>query len=237
MFDTITSIAVLEHIRDLEGFFSIMLSHLRKGGKIFIVVPAVEGFERYYQHKANYFNHEHINYFSKISLNNILKKYGCKSMTDTQGEFYISENNSGTKDLVLQDMFCYEGDAKCQQNRDTISKKSITGFLKNYKKEEQRINEISGILAKEDKECIVWGAGSLSMQLMSNEKFAEKVAFFVDNKEKVGKDIAGKRIYAPDILENRQYSDLLILVVCMQHSDDIVRQINERKIENGVLIY
>ena len=55
--------------------------------------------------------------------------------------------------------------------------------------------------------------------------------------EKVGKDIAGKRIYAPNILEDGQNSDLIIVVACMQHNDDIVRQIDEMKIMNEILVY
>lgn len=238
IFDVITFTGVLEHICDLEGFLKIILSHLKKGGKIFVVVPAVEGFERFFQHKANYFNHEHINYFSHISLNNLFERHGCKSIEGNQGEFCTIENNYGVKDLILQNIFCYQGETEYQQNKDNVSQMSITNFLVKYKREEQRILTIIEKLTVNNKKCIVWGAGSLSMQLMSNEGFAEKVAFFVDNNmEKVGKDIAGKRIYAPDMLQDGQNSDLIIVVACMQHNDDIVRQIDEMKIMNEILVY
>lgn len=237
-FDVIVSTCVLEHICDLEGYFRISLSHLREGGKIFVVVPAVEGFERYYQCKANYFNHEHINYFSKISLTNLLGKHGCVSLDGNKGVFYVIEQSSGAKDMMLQNIFCYESDVEYEQQRDDVSQTSIINFLSEYHKEECRIIDLTENLSKKNKKCIVWGAGSLSMQLMTNAQFAEKVEFFIDNnREKIGKDIAGKMIYSPDILNKECYQDLILLVVCMQFSDNIVQQIKEMQVENEIIVF
>lgn len=238
MFDVIVSTCVLEHIRDLDGFLRISLSHLKDNGKIFIVVPAVEGFEKYYQSKANYFNHEHINYFSKISLANILGEHGCVSMNKELGEFYVIEQQYGAKDMMLQNVFCYKKIINYRQMIDEISKRSITNYLTEYKKEEERIFEIVEDLSAKRKKCIVFGAGSLSMQLMTNKQFAEKVELFVDNnKEKVGKDIAGKKICSPDVLKDGRYRDLAIVIACMQHNDAIVKQLGEMKVANDLIVY
>ena len=67
-YSTIVSTCVMEHIWDLNMFVDRALQYMAPNGKFYIVVPAVEGFKKYYQAKPNYFNHEHINYFSKMSL-------------------------------------------------------------------------------------------------------------------------------------------------------------------------
>ena len=237
-FDVIVSTCVLEHICDLNGFINIALSYLREGGKIFIVVPAVEGFEKYYQSKPNYFNHEHINYFSKNSLTNLMGSHGCESIHKNNGEFYVVEPRLGIKDLMLQNIFIYKDNLVYKQQIDTVSEKSISNFWRQCTDEDRRILDIINKLTLIDDKCIVWGAGSLSMQLMTCEEFAKHVAFFVDNnQEKWGEDISGSVIYEPAIIKEIEYSNLPIIVACMQNSDAIINQIQDMKVKNAVLVY
>ena len=159
-------------------------------------------------------------------------------MNKELGEFYVIEQQYEAKDMMLQNVFCYKKIINYRQMIDEISKRSITNYLTEYKKEEERIFEIVEDLSAKRKKCIVFGAGSLSMQLMTNKQFAEKVELFVDNnKEKVGKDIAGKKICSPDVLKDGRYRDLAIVIACMQHNDAIVKQLGEMKVANDLIVY
>lgn len=236
-YDVLLVSAVLEHIYDLNEFINICLSHLNSHGKIYIQVPAVEGFEKYYQSKPNYFNHEHINYFSKISLSNLLGKHGCKAiLSSNTGEYFINESSVGYE-LVLQNIFVYDKSLEYELKKDIQSERSIVNYLRQYENEEKSLIKLVEAGGK-GHDRVVWGAGSLSMQLMVNEEFARSVVFFVDNNQaKIGKDICGKKVYSPEILYNEKYADLPILVCCMQYVDDIVKQIYEMQIKNEVIIY
>lgn len=237
-FDVVISTCVMEHICDLNGFIENVKQYINQDGKIYIVVPAVEGFEKYYQSKPNYFNHEHINYFSKMSMANLFGKHGLLSLTEDNGEFYEVIPPNGIADVMVQNIFQFRKEYRYKLKNDEVSSKSIENYLIKDKDELKRKYDLICELRKLSKKCIVWGAGSMSMQMMLDETFAEQVVIMVDNnKEKWGRNIAGIRINAPEILYDEEYRDLPIVVICMQYSTTIVKQINEMGLENKVIVY
>ena len=74
------STSVIEHIRDLTGYLEHIQAFLKPEGYFLVDAPAVEGMPQRLFPVPNYFNHEHINYFSKTSLDNLLGAPGwCAS--------------------------------------------------------------------------------------------------------------------------------------------------------------
>ncbi len=237
-FDVVISTCVMEHICDLNGFIDNAKKYINNAGKIYIVVPAVEGFEKYYQSKPNYFNHEHINYFSKISLANLFGKHGLVSLAEGNGEFYEVIPPDGIADVMVQNIFQCKPDHSYELKKDEISSKSIGNYLAKEKTESKRKYDLIDELKKISKKCVVWGAGSMSMQMMCDGEFAEQVIFMVDNnKEKWGRDIAGISINSPEVLYNEMYREVPIVVICMQYSSSIVEQINDMGLKNKILVY
>lgn len=234
--DVVISTCVMEHICDLNGFIEAIKGYIKDKGKLLIVVPAVEGFGKYYQSKPNYFNHEHINYFSKQSLINLLGANGFESLTD-DGEFYEVRLSNDVADVMIENIFLLNMNNTYAIKEDQVSEKIISEYLEKAKCEEERIKELINIIENKYEKCIVWGAGSMAMQLMSERCFAEKVLFIVDNNiQKWGKDIAGIQINNPDILLEKDNPKVPIVILCMQYSDAIIRQIREMKIENEIIV-
>jgi novobiocin biosynthesis protein NovU len=72
--DVIIMRHVLEHIDDLHGFLNAVLAALDESGFLIIEVPDVEVILT--NHLYFHFYHEHLSYFSLISLQKLLSQYG-----------------------------------------------------------------------------------------------------------------------------------------------------------------
>ncbi len=237
-YDVVISTCVMEHILDLNTFLDMVVQYMKPNGKFYIVVPAVEGFEKYYQAKPNYFNHEHINYFSQISLENLMLMHNMCSMTEKNGQYYKIADDHGKQDLMFQNIYEINKNEINKIRYDSSSEDSINHYISMDNEVEKKIDVLIEKLEKEGKSCIVWGAGSLAMSLMVSKNLAKHIDGFVDNNvTKVGKNIKGKEIYFPDILREEKYKDHLILILCMRYSDSILKQIHEMGIQNEVMVY
>ena len=236
-FDVIISTCVLEHIYDLRGFINKIIEHLKVGGQFYVVVPAVEGFEQYYQSLPNYFNQEHINYFSANSLKNLMLSNGFEELLSNSASFYMISNLVSNGDLMLQNMFMYTGREEKINKFDSVSSSSILNYFKHCDLDNKKSSLLES-MQKIDDGCIIWGSGALAMSMMADKDFVEKVDFFVDNnKAKQGKDILGKKIFSPSILLDKEYEKKTIIVMCMQYSNEIVEQIKEMNLQNSVIVY
>jgi len=75
-FDVILLNWVLEHVLDLDNFFSVLKTYCKVGTKIFFQVP---DFLYYVEHDLFLFYvHEHIHYFSRNSLEQCLHRFGFR---------------------------------------------------------------------------------------------------------------------------------------------------------------
>ncbi len=237
-YDTVISTCVMEHILDLKTFVDAAVQYLKPNGKFYVVVPAVEGFKKYYQEKPNYFNHEHINYFSKISLKNLMVSHNMMSMTTEDGEYYCVGDDHGKQDLMLENIFEINSQIKEKIQYDSESENSIIQYIKMDNEVGNKIDAFVNKLENENKLCIVWGAGSLTRSLMVNDRFAKYVDGFIDNNvTKIGKNILGKSIYAPDVLKGDKFKNHIIVVACMRYSESILKQIHDMGISNEVIVY
>lgn len=73
-FDVIVMYAVLEHILDLENFLSSISNQLENHGTLFFAVPDCS--QEIYNVDATMLIHEHISYFTEVSLANLLSMNG-----------------------------------------------------------------------------------------------------------------------------------------------------------------
>lgn len=70
-FDVITAFFVLEHLRDIEGFLADVKTHLKDKGVLFLGVPNCEPYLA--SGDVSFFFHEHWNYFTRWSLQAVLR--------------------------------------------------------------------------------------------------------------------------------------------------------------------
>jgi len=88
-FDVILMNWVLEHIADMDSFFKKLEGYLKKGSRLIIQVPDI----KYYMENQLplFYVHEHINYFTKETLELLLERMG----------FEIIGQKSGTSPSII----------------------------------------------------------------------------------------------------------------------------------------
>lgn len=217
-FDLVISTAVIEHIYDLHGYLRNIKKYLKEEKSyVMLNAPAIERIDEYIWPLANHFNHEHINYFSKISLDNLLKTEGFSPSVETS--YYEEDNEKGVTGLyTLTDIL--QADSL---QFDFISQKAIKNYLLKY--DEMDVETIIKTVMETNQSIIIWGVGSFAMQLLGNYKeLLGRVKYFIDNNStKHGELICGKEICSPEKLSNEAGASILICSI--KNSNEIREQI------------
>ncbi len=227
-YDAVISTCVIEHIFDLGRYIEQLKLFLKNDeSKIVLVLPSVEGFSEHITARANYFNQEHINYFSIGSLDNLLRVHGMKRINENtffyhNGEKYILavyKKNEVAGEIV----------------KDPVSKASIKSYLEQSELKNKDLNLKLDVIEKSSAEVVVFGAGQyVSQILFERPGLIEKIDCFIDNNpEKQKRTIMGKKIYPASELLNKKGK---VIVICsMLNSDDIEKQILEMGCKNDIV--
>lgn len=225
-YDVILSTSVAEHIFDLNGYINCLKQYLSSDGCIFIMVPDVLDFKSHKYDLSNYFNQEHINYFSMISLDNIMMQLGMKQVCDYSDRYAYDING----ERMLFGIYCVT-----QEERNIVfdyeSQKSVSALLSDS------INSFDVLDELGEEEFILWGTGSLATRLIGEyPEIVDRIAFCVDNnKMKTGRSFSGKQVFSPDYLIDN--SDKYPILICsIMNSDAIKQQIKAMNLLNKVVV-
>lgn len=230
-FDVVISTGVLEHIFDVDGYIKNVLAAVKSDGRIIVVVPAVEGFEIKYTDLPNYFNHEHINFFSQQTLDRLFAGYGYYDISNEQSRLVTEPNG----EYILYGVYSKKKVDTHEIEKDDSSRKSVLNYLEQYserkKEKEEKYKKLS--LDK----YILWGTGALATQFLAEfPEISDKIEFCIDNnKTKQGTRFAGKKIYGSEYLKSKNIN-LPIIICSMKNGDAIVKQIVELGLKNECII-
>jgi SAM-dependent methyltransferase len=75
-FNCVIMVGVLEHLRDLDHAFDHLRALLSPAGLLYVEVPDVTAFADWPNAPYQDFSTEHINFFSPISLDNLMRRHG-----------------------------------------------------------------------------------------------------------------------------------------------------------------
>lgn len=236
-FDVVMSTSVIEHIYDINLFIVQLKKYVKPGGMIFIEAPAVEGFEKYDTPFSNYFNHEHINYFSLVSLDNLFAKHGYIRVNSEQ-ESYVQWGVSMIE-LGLLAIYKNAGESALESvfQKDETAQASIQNYLQQAEEKSCAVDKrLLDFLTDNPSGVVIWGMGSYTMQLLQRmPQLMEQVKYFIDNNEtKVGKKIMDKEVFSPQKLAEDEVP-YPILICSMASAKDIVKQISQMGIRNQYL--
>lgn len=233
-FDCVCFLTVMEHIYDLKDVIMRLKQYLRPdGGQIFLDVPDVEGYPQYFHVIPHYFNQEHINHFSLVSLDNLFIKNGFVRVSD-KGDSRIVVGQD-TPEASLQALYKISQVESASIKKDNISHASIMAYFNKAEEigvDKEKIREfISGY-----ESIAIWGVGSYCMQILENiPEVQDKIDFFVDNnKTKWGMEILDKKVYPPSYLLNKEKTAVLICV--MRNAEHIVSQMKNCNIRNDHIV-
>lgn len=174
-FDIILLNWVLEHVVDLSNFFMILKNYCKSGTKIIIQVPDL----MYYIENDLYlfYVHEHIHYFSHVSIEKCLNNFGFKILS--------YKNKDCPSLLVCAEYIGKYSKINFKNNIDKLCK-SIVDFVDKGNKLSNRAKH----LFNNYNEIYFYGIGTVSYWLSEyclSEKIKSKVKVIDDNDFYFGK--------------------------------------------------
>lgn len=220
-FDLIILSAVLEHVVDFRNSFEKIRSLLNENGLLFIEVPDIEKFWQYVSAPFQQFSIEHINYFSKYSLANLLSLFSFRTIK-------VKDNVSKLSQMIDPDIFILAQKTNNNDSglvKDKVSASGIKKYIKKCLKTDLRIKKIVNEKLPKQNKIIVWGVGTHTQRLIGAGILDPvRIIYFVDsNKRYTGKKLYSLTIKSPgDITEKNP-----ILISTQSYQDEITNQIRK----------
>lgn len=226
-YDVIILSHVLEHIVDLSFFILKLKSILSPKGIIYIEVPDVQNINLPF----GYFSFEHVNYFSKSSLKNLMAKNGLSPEAFGRS---CNKNEGENFPFAIYGIFNIDVESKLIIDNDY--ERTIKS-IRNYKKIESD-NKFS---EKFDRifmnyDCIaLFGGGthtSRILSLLKDECFDKIIAIFDNDPKKNNTSINGINVYSPFTNEKVYEKKVdIIIISSLAYENEIYEQI--KHLENG----
>lgn len=203
-FDLIILASVMEHMSELENNLLKASSLLKENGTMFISVPDGDNFGRILHEPFLEFSLEHINYFTKNSLKNLLSKYGLENIefnsfaVDVYGGYAL---NSLWKKSGQKNSFIF----------DKAGKRNVISYIKKSSRKLILINNKIKKLVKSKEKIIIWGVGSLTSRLLATTDLKKtNIEFFVDsNVNQQGKIVNNLQVKSPEVLKKQKTTVLV----------------------------
>ena len=228
-FDVVILSAVLEHLLCPQNAIKKIVYFLKLNGYIYIEVPDVDRFYKFVQSQYQQFSQEHINYFSKNSIINLLNQFGFEIVKMEQNENKITQTID--PDLFILAKWTNFRNYKIKKNKKGL--RNIKKYIRKSEKLEKSIySKLLRKIEDEDK-IIVWGAGLHTQNLLKNKFFRKKILYFVDSNINYN----NKKLYDLDIkLPEKIKEDIPILISSYGYENEIYNQIkNDLKLNNKII--
>lgn len=231
-FDFIILVAVLEHIKDLNGALTKLSELLSPTGKIYIEVPDATQFTSSPDAPFQEFSIEHINFFSPTSLTNLMGVFRFSEVFLTQVSYDQTDTHTGCAIRMVLKKNNVENEFVPEL--DHTSEVGIKSYIEASKKVENRIHKTVNELVDSRQPLIVWGVGTHTQRLLATSRLKDaNITAFVDsNSNYQGKQLNDIPIINPERLKD---SHEAILVSSRIFQSEIVYQIrSELKLENNI---
>ncbi len=221
-FDVVIMVGVLEHLRDLDDAFSQLRALLSESGLLYVEVPDVTAFADWPNAPYQDFSLEHINFFSPISLSNLMRRHGFTAVHLEQNH---REQSYKTVMSNLSGMYRRAPEsARDQVQLDPETTKGLERYLSQCAADDERLRaRIAGVVDGK-RPILVWGVGTHTSRLMATSRLAEAdiVAFIESNRRYHGKTLHGRPILAPEALKDH---DEPVLISSRVFEREIAEQI------------
>ena len=228
-FDLIIATGVLEHLEDLNKNLLKIVQLLKDDGYLFISVPDANHFGRVLKEPFLEFSLEHINYFTKKSLFNLLRKYNLNNI------YYESKEFKTFGAYASLSLWKKDNNVTHNIRFDKTGKSSIVKYIAaSYKKLEKIEKTITKLIATQEK-IVIWGAGSLASRLLATTDLKKaNIQFFVDsNKSHQDKKIFRYEILSPNKLRSSKNT---VLIASYVHGRSIKQTLEKEFKYEGKII-
>jgi SAM-dependent methyltransferase len=229
-YDFLILMGVMEHIRDLDRAVHQFHRLVNASGRVYLEVPDASRYLAGLDAPFQEFSTEHINFFSALSLTNLMQARGFRSVA------------SGHAVRPLYEIVCptvYGVYEKSSQQipfeRDTETEPGLRAYIQGCQAEDDRIREKIERAVPAAAKMIVWGVGTHTLRLLGTGGLdPAKVALFVDSSAKYQEQkLQGIRVVSPGELAGRGEP---ILISSRGFQREIHDQIRELKLPNPVIL-
>lgn len=223
--DFILMIGVLEHIRDLDPALATLRGMLRPGGRILMEVPDARGFADWPDAPFQQFSTEHICFFSRASLTNLMARGGFRVVNH---RVLARHYTPSTVMPVVSSVFerVEEPWGRPPREPDAETAPALRRYIERSRVVEARLHRVIDELADARRRILVWGVGTHTQRLMETSRLPETdIAAFIDSNPKYQSGhLHGVPVIPPAAL--RGHSEP-VLVSSRVFQGEIVAQIRE----------
>jgi SAM-dependent methyltransferase len=216
-FDLVLLLAVLEHVRDVKPLVDALAQVMAPGASLFIQVPDAAAFHRWPDAPYQHFSTEHINFFARRSLGNLVKLSGFEE--EESWEYEVS-GGPGCTFSVLDMLFRFTGRPFFVTDLvpDEITGPALRKYIVMSEETDASLDRVLKALARSGREIIVWGVGTHTQRLLAEGRMEGMniVAYVDSNTHLQGTRLGGKPILAPAELKGRNEPILISSRVCQE---------------------
>jgi SAM-dependent methyltransferase len=230
-YDFLVLTGVMEHIRDLDGAINQFQRLLSAGGRVYIEVPDASRYEADQDAPFQEFSVEHINFFSRKSLSNLMVVRG----------FRVVETDHTVRPLHEVTCPCVYGVFENSMHPapidfDNETELALEAYIKGCSAEDTRIRGLIKQSLRPGARMIVWGVGTHTLRLLATGGLdPATIALFVDSNPKYQQQrLRGIPIVSPAEVSVR--SEPILISSCSSQAA-IQRQIrNELGLKNPLIL-
>jgi SAM-dependent methyltransferase len=201
-FDVVIMVGVLEHLRDLDDAFGHLRALLSDTGLLYVEVPDVTAFADWPNAPYQDFSTEHINFFSPISLSNLMLRHGFTRVFLEQNHREQSYRTvmSNLSAVYRKEPASHRGEVEF----DPQSAAGLERYLAQCAADDERLRAAIDGVVDAGRRILVWGVGTHTSRLMATSRLGEAdiVAFIESNSRYHGKTLHGRPILAPEVLKD-----------------------------------
>ena len=208
--DVIFLIGVLEHLA-MWKILCCLSAALKPNGYLYFEVPDATRYAQWEGAPYQFFSMEHINFFSPVSLQNLLARFGYRCCFAQREARPLSER---AVELAVAALFQLDAGVSADAAAvrfDQETRPTLADYIARSQRLEQRINGKITALARAQTPLVVWGVGTHTLRLLRTSPLAEAniVAFLDSNQRYQGKMLHGTPILAPAVFRDRTATILI----------------------------
>jgi SAM-dependent methyltransferase len=230
-FDLVVVCHVLEHIVDLSRFLVRLRELIHEDGIVYIEVPNATDFSRfadprtegewiYIRDLYTHFSPGHVNFFSPVSLRNIMKRFGFEEVFCRPAEHCVITSAWKHSSFVV----------------DSETEAEIGLYAQRSEQLQRQALDVIAKLERSGRKILVWGAGLHTQRLLARDGLgrANVVAFIDSDPTYQGGELAGRPIIAPAEIQSID-GRLPILVSSWKAQSAILANIKALALPNEII--
>lgn len=221
-YDLIILSGVLEHLRDVRLAVQHIVDRLAPNGQLLLAVPDVMGLGSSRNAPFQQFSTEHINFFTAISLRNLMAVAGFERVAQTR---MMRQQGIGTTEPAVAAIY-RQALGPVKLRLDGQGRTALQRYVARSKKADRHTRKVIRHATRGGRKIVIWGVGTLTQRLLAAGILkGQQIAAFVDSSPKMqGRTLVGHRILAPAGLHVRPEP---IVIASWMFQEEIYEQIKK----------